>query len=839
MENRRLGLLAVGIASLVAGAAIIRHFATRDALVSVFDPTDRSNRVAHDFLDDVARALVLTDTTSIEFGSESARSHYVEPDPRLSSKSSGILSRAFGNGMSAGFACGNEVSFRIVVLEPQDRRVALEGLGLDDSGAPQRLEIGLVDADKRTPLMTTEWPRSDAPKRTEFILPKDALRPGENTITVRFARTIEREFQGLPGKYALAAVFTKFEFVGSEAKSAPAQESSEHRKPDLRGTVVLDEVIPPGGGAPKRALAFARGDRLVLPVILPQGRPRFVASLFVHPDDADATNPPRVRVRYRSGNGGKLLIAQGELDASAQDPRRRTSLELDADLSAFSDTEGTLEIESERTDSSAPLVRLALAGPLIRGGRDLPIEPPARPELAASIREKLGRPNVVVFLLDAASARHFTAYGADREYAPTVDTLALGGCVFEGMTSPASYTLPSVGSLFTGLLPDRHGVIESGAEGHKRLLAESVETLAQKLSREGYSTEAWITNPNAGKDPGYDRGFKRYDALYADPKLWNEGVTPEAVVEHAEQRLAEGGLTEPFLLYAHLFPPHAPYRAPARFREGLTDPRYSGPADGSRDSIEAYRRQGKDYLPRDLDELKALYRANLRYSDDGVRNVLDALGKAGKLDRTLIVVLADHGEAFGEHRNLEHGDTTFGEEIEVPFILHVPRTVGWQPTRVRGPASIVDVAPTLLSLLGVRFAPTDFDGSDLTGRIGNSSPTTYSPGPTVSRSLGQQPRYVIRSRSFAYHEDTFTRQRWLFDLRVDPHEERPIRCEDSPLAEALRGQLCEILCRRPAAVGETVALTPEQIKMAQEIGYLEGFDRSTPAKRKNCLLDRR
>lgn len=839
MESRRLGLLAVGIASLVAGAAIIRHFATRDALVSVFDPTDRSNRVAHDFLDDVGRALVLTDTTSIEFGSEGARSHYVEPDPRLGSRSSGILSRAFGNGMSAGFACGDEVSFRVTVLEPRDRRVALEGLGLDDSGTPQRLEIGLIGAEEHTTLLTTDWPRSDAPQRSEFLLPKDALRPGENVIRVRFARTIEREFQGLPGKYALAAVFTKFEFLDSQEKPAPPRRASEHVKPDLRGTVVLDEVVPPGGGAPRRALVFARGDRLALPVILPQGRPRFVATLFVHPDDADEEHPPRVRVRFRSGNGGKLLIAQGELDASARDPRRRTALELDADLSAFSDSEGTLEIESERVDSNTPPLRLALAGPLIRGGRELPIEPPPSPDLAASLRAKLGRPNVVVFLLDAASARHFTAYGADREYAPTVDTLALEGCVFEGMISPASYTLPSVGSLFTGLLPDRHGVVESGAEGHKRRIADSVETLAQRLAREGYSTEAWITNPNAGKDPGYDRGFARYDALYADPKLWNEGVTPEAVVEHAEQRLADGALTEPFLLYAHLFPPHAPYRAPARFREGLIDPRYSGPADGSRDSIEAYRRQGKDYLPRDLEELKALYRANLRYSDDGVRNVLDALGKAGKLDRTLIVVLADHGEAFGEHRNLEHGDTTFGEEIEVPFILHVPQTVGWKPSRIRGPASLVDVAPTLLSLLGIRYSADDFDGSDLSGRFADFSPTAFSLRPVVSRSLGQQPRFVIRSRGFAYHEDTFTRQRWLFDLRVDPTEERPIRCDDSPLAEALRGQLCETLCRRPAALGETVALTPEQIKMAKEIGYLEGYDRSTSAARKNCLLDRR
>ena len=205
----------------------------------------------------------------------------------------------------------------------------------------------------------------------------------------------------------------------------------------------------------------------------------------------------------------------------------------------------------------------------------------------------------------------------------------------------------------------------------------------------------------------------------------------------------------------------------------------------------------------DLRASRDLYRANLGWGSAGVERMLRLLLAAGLLDETVVAVVGDHGEAFGEHGNIEHGETVFAEEIEVPWVMMFPAAADLVPCRAQGPASLIDVKPTLLSLLSIDAGDTD--GIDLTDRLLIEGDAHLADRPLFSRSY-QGPRYVVRYRGFSYHNDLYTRAERLYHTEVDPRETRPLPVLDSPRAARMRAILCRHLCEalegdRPRAGG--------------------------------------
>jgi arylsulfatase A-like enzyme len=829
MKTHRLARVAVGLLLVALGAMLV----TKALEIGAIDPARadrRANHVATDLLDDWRRALVLADTRTIEFGAPGSKAHYHEPDPRLHRAANGILSRDFGNGTTAGFACGDRVHVRFVRLGDGPARVALVAVGIpadERSGQPARDQtVEVRIRGEAAAIATLPLPGSATPTRLEFEIPRSRLVRGENELEFRFATTVERTFEGYPGALRYAATFVRLEF-DSGAPSPPSAELD------------LEEVAGLGSGPARRALVFREGTRLVLPVRLGAGRPRFVATIHVHPDDS-ADREPVLFARYRTVGDAMQTIVRSPLDARTRNPRDRAAVAVDVDLSTYAGTRGVLEFETPEAPPGANPLRIALVAPMIRGGETRTREADPHRDLAG-LRNALTGSNVVLLLLDAAGAKHFSAYGAAKEATPHLAALARDGIVFERTTSPSSYTLPAIGSLFTGLHPHTHGVVDNGSETTRRRLATSTRTFAEWLKAKGYRTFGFVSNPNGGPEPGYDRGFDVYERLYDDPALWNEGVAPEALNDAVLRRVAAGEVKEPFFLYAHYFPPHAPYRAPERYHEGIVDPGYTGGTDGSRATIEAFRHRGEPYTERDLARLEQLYRANLRYVDDQANRLLHALEAAGLAERTTFVVVADHGEAFGEHANFEHGDTTFAEEIEVPWFVRFPIGVPFPPTRVPGPCSLVDVAPTLLSLLSVDARDFEFDGHDLAGRLFvRSIPIEPPERPIVARSAGFEARWNVRAGGFSYHEDVWTRERRLYDLIADPTESSPVPVVRNPLAEELRAQLCRFLCGGTKA-GETFVPEQDDLSKAIQTGYLQRDPRAVGASahRPDCPLLRR
>lgn len=828
MSARSPAVLLVALAMLAGGVVLIDRSLQRNALPDSYFADSRSNEVTVDLLREVGRARVERETTRIEFGRAQDASHYVEPDPRMHDATSGILSQRFDDGTSLGFACGEQVAVDFTTFRVADRVATLEAAGIDDGKGAQTVKVWLnPSTDEADPPCAAFELAPSERTRHEIPLAAASLRAGANRLVFEFGRTWRRSFADRPYTLPASAVFLSLDL----GVPAPKDETPE----------LATALVPLAAGPARDALVFPEGERIAFALRIPRGRPRFVATLGVHPDDRWRDRAVPLVLRLRTEKGGRLLLWKGDLDAGIGDPQQRATPEVDVDLSIYAGEVATLEVESlPPSPPAGRRARVVLAGPSLRGGRTA-VPPEIAPEPARSeLRARLKGMNLVVVLLDAAAARHFSAYGATRECAPAVDALALKGVTFEGVIAPASYTLPSIASLFTGLFPATHGITENGSEAAKVRLPDAVPTLAAALRDRGYSTLALVTNPNAGPEYGFSRGFAAYDCLYSDKALWHEGVAPEALAERLKTHLAGGALKPPFFLYAHVFPPHAPYRAPTERRKDLVDERYAGPVDGSRDSIEAWRHGDADYTAKDFQHFSELYDANLAWADDGVKRILGALEDAGQLERTIVAVVGDHGEAHGQHRNLEHGDTVFAEEVEVPFVLSLPESARWRPSRIKGPSSLVDVMPTLLALLSVPAPPCE--GLDLTPRmfehLVQAAPTER---PLFARAVGASPRWVVRMSGYAYHEDLWTRQRMLFNVAADPLETRPLPVEGSLIAEELRAELCRFLCAREHVAGQSFQVDPAMLELQRQIGYGGGAPDASgaTARPQGCPLLRR
>jgi arylsulfatase A-like enzyme len=299
-------------------------------------------------------------------------------------------------------------------------------------------------------------------------------------------------------------------------------------------------------------------------------------------------------------------------------------------------------------------------------------------------------PNVVVIVIDTLRPDHLGFLGYERETAPFLSELASRSQVFTEAVSTSSWTAPSTASLFTGLHPLRHGVVMGvmahGVRAGNRAanevepitlnrLPSTVPTLPERFHDAGYRTYGIAANPNIGDDIGFARGFDRFELLekrHADPEK-DEGraVLPGNVRWASGREMHEqlsdwrAEMTErdrPFFLYLHFNDVHEPnYAHPAWYHEPL----------GAR-------------------VVMAAYDSEIGYLDDVLRTIYEDLALSKD---SIVAVLSDHGEAFGEHGRYRHRRGLYGEINRILLMLGGPGVgSGVVPQRV----SISSVAPTLL-----------------------------------------------------------------------------------------------------------------------------------------------
>lgn len=412
------------------------------------------------------------------------------------------------------------------------------------------------------------------------------------------------------------------------------------------------------------------------------------------------------------------------------------------------------------------------------------------------------RLNVLIITLDTTRADRLGCYGHQGAQTPILDQLAAQGALFEHAYTPAPLTLPAHSSLFTGLYPPEHGLRTNG----KDRLATDIPTLATELRRRQYATGAFVASFVLDSKFGLDRGFQTYDddltgTTPADEAL-HRNRNGNVVVDRALQWL-EGNFQQPFLCWVHLYDPHAPY-------------------------VEHPELFGDQFRGR-------AYDAEIAFVDRQVARLLEFLKMRRLSDRTLVIVVGDHGEGLDEHQERRHGQMLYNSTMHVPLIVSLPGRIS-PGQRIAAPVSLVDLCPTMLEQLGMPLTAR-ISGRSLNGLLrGQSGPPRGLYGETDEPFLesGWSPLRSLTTEKWKYIR---TPQVELYDLTVDPAEKTNLAGQEAGQVEVLEQQLAELEQNLVQRQGAAVSLSPEEQRRLASLGYVGGQTVRDPAQPDSQLLD--
>lgn len=311
--------------------------------------------------------------------------------------------------------------------------------------------------------------------------------------------------------------------------------------------------------------------------------------------------------------------------------------------------------------------------------------------------------NLVLVVIDTLRRDHLPCYGYPRPTAPTLSRLAEEGAMADGI-SPTSWTKPAVASILTGLHPLRHRAI-----GGEDVLPAAAETLAERLKAHGYSSLGVTANGFVGARYGFGQGFDEYVTL---PEQGFGRFEPAATVNRVVfEKMAR--LRPPFFLYVHYLDPHAPYEPMSARRSW----RLTGRLLPRRTPVTIFETEEENFMTRPPELMRDAvdqYDGEILGVDDAIAELLDRLRHRGPWTSPVVVVTSDHGEEMQEHGRMGHGKTLYEEVVKVPLILWAPGSI---PPRSRhGTLSLMDVAPTVLDILGISTAE-GMDGLDLAQKL--------------------------------------------------------------------------------------------------------------------------
>lgn len=339
--------------------------------------------------------------------------------------------------------------------------------------------------------------------------------------------------------------------------------------------------------------------------------------------------------------------------------------------------------------------------------------------LAAACGGKPLPPNLILISIDTLRADHLGAHGYSRPTSPALDRFATEAWRVERALAPAPWTLPSHAAMLTGIHPYELGMRDSGSA-----VPAEAPVLAEALQAAGYQTAAFVdSHPKGfvGAERGFGRGFERFVHHPGDGQTFRDDIAK--TLEAAREWLGKRNRKKPFFLFLHTKSVHAvpsswpchdhrcfPYDKPDPYRF-----RFLADHEATAAWRSPERGQGQEYLwainrdllagqsdatpkPADIEQLEALYDAGITYTDFHLGQFFAELEAQGLLQTTAILVTADHGEAFGEHRLFQHQEV-FEPTLRVPLLLRLP---GINPTRGTLPeATLEDIPPTLLELAGL------------------------------------------------------------------------------------------------------------------------------------------
>jgi arylsulfatase A-like enzyme/Flp pilus assembly protein TadD len=397
--------------------------------------------------------------------------------------------------------------------------------------------------------------------------------------------------------------------------------------------------------------------------------------------------------------------------------------------------------------------------------------------------------NVLLVTIDTLRADRVGAYSGSA-LTPTLDALAARGVRFSHAYAHAPMTLPAHTSILTGLIPPSHGVRNNGSTA----LGSTTPTVATLLHDAGYRTGAFVGAFVLDARFGLSRGFDVYDDRVGSDTgpvtfAFAERRADEVVRLAGDWVLRPSASHQPFFAWIHLFDPHAPYRAPEQ--------RSAAPYDNE-----------------------------VAYTDANLGKLFDRLRAAGQFDSTLIVVLADHGEALDDHGEATHGLFAYDPTLRIPFIVAGPRIGG---SVVETAAGQADVLPTMIDLLSVK-APSKVDGQSMLPAIRGEAAqdhAIYFEALDAYLTRNWAPLTGVVANGWKYIDLPDAE---LYDLANDPGEQRNRARDDTERATTLAKRLAGWSPLASLSSARTVPLDADAAARLRALGYTAGGQAREPRK---------
>ncbi len=393
-------------------------------------------------------------------------------------------------------------------------------------------------------------------------------------------------------------------------------------------------------------------------------------------------------------------------------------------------------------------------------------------------------PDVLLITFDTTRADALGSYGGEPGVTPVLDRLAAEGVRFSDCRSVAPLTLPSHVSLFSGLYPPKHGVRDNG----DFRLSEEADTLAERFTRAGYRSGAFVASYILGSEFGLDQGFE----TYRQPSLKTENSLRVRRIERRDaEEIVEDALAwtaqrddRPLFLWVHFYDPHEPHNPPEPFRS----------------------------------QTSSAYLAEIRRADAALGQLLDGW-RSGSPRNEIVVMTADHGESLGEHGEQTHGLLPYGATLSIPWIIRAPGRLEAGLVHEE-PVSLVDIGPTLLALAGLP------PWNDVDGRVRpNGSAragleTQYAEAVQAARAYGWAPLRTARRGPWLMVEGARTE---LFDLENDPLETHDLSGTHTEVRDDLRRWLAaeaDLWQQRYETTGAPT--DSEALTRLRSLGYVSG-----------------
>lgn len=400
------------------------------------------------------------------------------------------------------------------------------------------------------------------------------------------------------------------------------------------------------------------------------------------------------------------------------------------------------------------------------------------------------KPNAILILIDTLRADHLSSYGYERQTSPNIDRMAKEGVLFWNAVAPAPWTKPSTASLLTSLYPSVHG-----AQYGQSILPDSVATLAEVVKSAGYTTAGFVANPQVKAIFNFNQGFDFYDDSIVEDKIyynilrsrdlekkiirslfkvklnWTDNNNAEMINRKVIPWLKHNKDAN-FFLYLHYIDPHEPYSPPGPFNTKYSDSKMN-----------------------ENERNIALYDGEIAYTDKHIGEISQTLEELNISNKTLVILISDHGEEFYEHGGTGHGQSLYEELIRVPIIMKYPSFLpadNIETDRV----GIIDIMPTILEILDVS-SDNHMEGVSLLSLINKNGPVDrndYIFGETyLGRFTGKAVSY--KNWKYIYTESSELRDisklgpEELYNLDIDPNELNNIINQKPEIVQTLRTKL--------------------------------------------------